>query len=319
VDAINERIERLAKVVSTSDKETLFQLRTQLEKKIKILQEQIDGIHDAIGDMRTHVKSTHANHAQEMHAKTSNLSSTIEKLNHRIIVLEKENRDQMHEIKVLQAAVANSPGPDSSLRDEMISLKSKLSKINTQQAIAPQPSFIPQQTSEKHAGNSVVQIDSKLGLEEDTMNKIGLKSNLDEEENVDSAYIDKKYSKSFVSGVYQTWTAKNKVKRVPQFTLTLYAYKFKTPESAAKFFDFSVKDAKSEETHSQETLTMADDGYLFEKPVNTLIVKGKEVEIGKSEAVFYKGTIVYVLNSSYIGSKFNTSDMKSLAAFLCKK
>jgi hypothetical protein len=201
----------------------------------------------------------------------------------------------------------------------MISLKSKLSKINTQQAIAPQPSFIPQQTSEKHADNSVVQIDSKLGLEEDTMNKIGLKSNLDEEENVDSAYIDKKYSKSFVSGVYQTWTAKNKVKRVPQFTLTLYAYKFKTPESAAKFFDFSVKDAKSEETHSQETLTMADDGYLFEKPVNTLIVKGKEVEIGKSEAVFYKGTIVYVLNSSYIGSKFNTSDMKSLAAFLCKK
>ncbi len=159
-----------------------------------------------------------------------------------------------------------------------------------------------------------------MGLTVEDLNRIGLKGGLEEEESSGEEHIKKDLRKSLVGGIYQTWTGKTVRKtNLPEFTITLYGYCFKSSDSAEKQFRHFLSEAKNQENHTQEKLSNTNDGWLFEKPVNTVLVNGKEFEIAKIEAVFFMEKRVYDINISFVNNKMSASDLKTLVAFLSRK
>lgn len=314
-DVVNKRIENLHKMVDNTHQDELQQIRLLVDKEISGVNNSLNNLKNQLLDHKKEINAKHSNHNTEINAKTENIFSTINRLNERVIKLESNNKDLVQQIKVLQAAIANNNGPNNDfLIDEIKELKTKLKTIDR-----TKPVVINTINANEPTINEKI-VSTNLGLTDNDLKSISIKAKLEESENLESDYVSSKWRKSFVSGIYQSWaSAQKSVNGVPNFTITLYAYNFKTKDSSLKFYQESVKEARKEETHSQEKLGMTDEGWIFEKPINTLVIKGKETEIGKAEAIFTAKTTCYNINISFIQNKLSVSDIKSMIAFLIKK
>ena len=312
---LNERLENLNKLATETHNKKANLLSEKVDKDITALLDRLQKLENEHRESVKKLHKKHANHTTEINHKTDNISTMITQLSDRVKALEAENDQLKKKLDVITYT-------EDKMQEDIQKLASRkpLEKTVVVEKDYEMPKNKRSKKKSKKEEEEIEEVSEDLGLNENDLRKVRLKGTLDEEESTDDEYIRKDVKKSFVEGIYQTWTGKAaKGSNLPEFTITLYGYKFKSIDTAGKQFKHLLQEAKAQESHTQEKLSNTNDGWLFEKPVNTVLVRGKEFEIAKAEAVFYKGKVVYDINISFINNKMSPSDLKTLVAFLGRK
>lgn len=307
-EVMNQRLEELNKLATETSNKKNSALSNKLKDDITKLISRLDKLEL---DHRDHLKKIHEkhnNHTIEVNQKTNNLSESINKISDRIVALESENDSLKKKLELILYT-------QEKLSEDLSHLKNK--KINYEPSVSITKNI--EEDSEKNISEKqvITLSNPNLGLNSDHLRKLRLSGKLEEEDPVNVEEIDKSVKKSFVNGLYQTWSGKNsKGTNLPEFTITLYGFKFKSGDSAKKQYKNLLAEAKNQDNHTQEPLSNVQEGWIFEKPTNTVLVAGKEYEITKAEAVFYVKNTAYDVNISFLNNKMSSSDLKTIATFL---
>jgi len=300
-EVLNKRLNNLNKLASDSNKSKSDSLQKSINKIIK----RLDLLEDKQRIFSINNKTHHSNNKEEYDIKIKNILQMIEQLSERINYLEFENNQ-------LNKKIASYSTIQESRNNNLNKLNNKIITNETKQ--------MSQKSMANNYNKIPLENNDYLGLLDEDLKKMNLKGKLDEEESAGNEYISKQLQKSYNKGLYQTWTGKIIRKtNLPEFTITLYGFSFKSNDSAKKHFKQVFSEIKKQKNHMQEQINSGDESWIFEKPTNNVLVNNKEFEINKAETVFITENKVYNINISYLGNNMSTSDLKTIVAFLCKK